>query len=185
MQKIQYGVRDLQLKKKNRNLLKALTQQNCNYLSTGVPTYWPTDPNKMADLLDFFINKGETPNYIQVEPNFELWSDHTPVIAALSSHIISKPASPTLTSKNTDWNSVRKYLEKNINLEIRIKEPNELDEAVQNFTTLTQQAAWHSTPVPTEKLKEMDNIPLYVEELGTEKRRARNRWQRTRNTELQ
>jgi hypothetical protein len=84
----------------------------------------------MPDLLDFFINKGVTPNYIQVEPNFELSSDHTRVIATLSSHIISKPTSPDLTSKNTDWNSFRKYLEENINLEIRIKQPNELDEAI-------------------------------------------------------
>jgi hypothetical protein len=123
----------------------------------------------MPNLLDYFINKGVTPHYIQVEPNFELSSHHTPVTATLSSHIISKPASPTLTSKNNDWNSFHKYLEKNINLEIRIREPNELDEGVQNFTTLIQQAAWHSTPVPTEKLKEMGNIPLYVKELVTEK----------------
>jgi hypothetical protein len=137
----------------------------------------------MPDLLDFFINKGVTPDYIQDEPNFELSSDHTPDIETLSSHILSKPASPTLTGNITDWNSFRKYLENNINLEIGIKEPNELDEAVQNFTTLIQQAAWHSTAVPTEKLREMDNIPLYVKELVTEKRRARNRWQRTRSNE--
>ncbi|PNF38076.1 hypothetical protein B7P43_G18153 [Cryptotermes secundus] len=126
---------------KGRNLLKALIQQNCNYLSTGVPTYWPTDPNKLPDLLDFFINKGVTSNYIQVEPNFELSSDHSPVIATLSSHIISKPSIPTLFSKNTDWNSFHNYLENNINLKIRIKDTDELDEAVQNFTTLIQQAA--------------------------------------------
>jgi hypothetical protein len=137
----------------------------------------------MPDLLDFFINKGVTVNYIQFETNFELSSDHTPVIATLSSFIISKPASPTPTSKNIDWNSFGKYLEKNIKLEIRIKEPNELDEAVQNFTTLIQQAAWHATVVPTETLKEIDNIPLCVKELVTEKRRARNRRQRTRNNE--
>jgi hypothetical protein len=72
----------------------------------------------MPDLLDFFIDEGVTPNYIQIEPNFELWSDHTPVITNLSSHIISKPASPTLTGNITGWNSFRKYLEKNINLDI-------------------------------------------------------------------
>jgi hypothetical protein len=58
--------------------------------------------------------------------------------------------------------TIRTMLEKNINLETRIKEPNELDEAVQNFATLIQQTAWHSTPVRTEILKELDNIPLYV-----------------------
>jgi hypothetical protein len=28
---------------KGRNLLRAITQQNINFLSTGEPTYWPTD----------------------------------------------------------------------------------------------------------------------------------------------
>jgi hypothetical protein len=30
---------------KGRNLLEALNRQNCNYLSTGEPTYWPSDYN--------------------------------------------------------------------------------------------------------------------------------------------
>lgn len=168
---------------KGKNLLKALTAQNCNYLSTGEPTYWPTDPNKLPDLLDFFIIKGVTSNYIQVESSLELSSDHTPVIATLSSHIINQLTPPTLISKNTDWVSFRNHIEENINLEIRIKSTDELDEATQNFTNLIQQAAWHSTPAPTVNFNEINNIPLYVRELVTEKRRARSRWHRTRNNE--
>jgi hypothetical protein len=42
---------------KGRNLLEELNKQNCNYLSTGEPTYWPSNYNKLPDLLDFFIYK--------------------------------------------------------------------------------------------------------------------------------
>jgi hypothetical protein len=36
---------------KGRNLLHAIDRQNCNYLSTGKLTHWPTDPNKFPDLM--------------------------------------------------------------------------------------------------------------------------------------
>jgi hypothetical protein len=84
---------------KGRNLLEALNKLNCNYLSTGEPTYWPSDYNKIPDLLDFFIYKGIASNCVQVESNHELSSDHTPVIATLSTHVINSPTIPTLVTK--------------------------------------------------------------------------------------
>jgi hypothetical protein len=38
-----------------------------------------------------------------------------------------------------------------------------------------------STPIPKEERKKIDNIPFHTRELVTEKRRTRNRWQRSRN----
>lgn len=40
---------------KGKELLKAIQECNCEAISTGKPTYWPTDPNKIPDLIDFFI----------------------------------------------------------------------------------------------------------------------------------
>jgi hypothetical protein len=81
---------------KGRNLLHAINRQNCKYLSTGEPTYWLSDPNKLPDLLDFFILHGITLNYMQVASSFDLSSDHSPVIATLSAYVISKSTIPTL-----------------------------------------------------------------------------------------
>jgi endonuclease/exonuclease/phosphatase family metal-dependent hydrolase len=75
---------------KGRKLLEAMNRQNCDYLSTVEPTYWPSDYNKLPDLLDFFMYKGITTRYIHIESNHELSSDHTPVIAILSTHVIYK-----------------------------------------------------------------------------------------------
>jgi hypothetical protein len=36
---------------------------NYSYISSGTPTYWPTDPAKIPDLLDFFVTKGISPAY--------------------------------------------------------------------------------------------------------------------------
>lgn len=40
-----------------------------NYLTTGKPKYWPTDPNKIPDLLDFIISKNVSEHYIDVKEN--------------------------------------------------------------------------------------------------------------------
>jgi hypothetical protein len=41
--------------RKGRELLKTLESNNLNHLSTGEPTYWPTDMNKLPDLVDFCV----------------------------------------------------------------------------------------------------------------------------------
>jgi hypothetical protein len=104
-------------------------------------TYWPNDYNKLPDLLDFFIHKGITKNYIQIESNHELSSDHTPVIATLSTHVINKPPINMLVTNATNWNNFCTYIEDHITMNIRIKETDELDQATQYFTTLIQEAA--------------------------------------------
>jgi hypothetical protein len=84
----------------NTKRKKSLTRHK--YLSIGDPTYWPSDPNEMPDLLDFFILHDITSNYTQGESNFDLSSDHSPVIATTSTYVISKSAIPTLITKQTN-----------------------------------------------------------------------------------
>jgi hypothetical protein len=107
----------------------------------------------LPDLLDFFILHGIMSNYMQVESNFKLLLDHSPVIATISTHMISKSTIPTLITKQTNRENFRTYIEEHVNLNFRIKEPNELDEVTQYFTTLIQGAAWYSTPTPKEGRK--------------------------------
>ena len=40
---------------RGRELQKAMIDNNYEQLSTGQPTYWPTDRNKMPNVLDFFV----------------------------------------------------------------------------------------------------------------------------------
>jgi hypothetical protein len=156
---------------KGRNLLQAIHSNNCEHISTREPTYWPSDSNKIPNLLDFFVLRGITASYIQVESNFELSSDHSPVIATLSSYKISNPSMPTLSTKLTNWENFRNYIDEHINLNLRIKEHQELDEATQHFTTIIQAAEWYSTPSIAEKKNdESNNVPVSIRELVTRKR---------------
>jgi hypothetical protein len=166
---------------KGRNLFNAITSYNCRHFSTGGPTYWPTDFSKLPDLLDFLVTRGIPAHSVQVEPAFELSSDHSPVIATIGAHILNKAALPKLTTSHTNWDMFRTYITEHINLQIRIKDCDELDEATQYFTTLIQEAAWHSTPLPRTRTNRVDTTPLHIRELIAEKRRSPGRRQRSRN----
>jgi exonuclease III len=52
--------------RKGRELSKVIQEKNYSFLSTGTPTYWPTDGNKIPDLLDFFVSNGISSTYNQV-----------------------------------------------------------------------------------------------------------------------
>jgi len=155
---------------------------NCQHFSTGGPTYWPTDPNKLPDLLDFLVTRGLPTTDIQVVPVFELSSDHSAIIASIGAGLPHTAFAPTLATTHTNWDMFRAYIDEHINPRLRIKECEELDKETQYFTTLIQAAAWYSTPTPPRaRTTSANNTPLYIRELIAEKRRSRGRWQRSRN----
>lgn len=95
---------------RGRELKESLNKNNICILSTGQPTYWPTDPNKLPDLLDFLVYKGLSNLYLSIESCFDGSSDHTPIISTISTSIIERPTRESLYSKNTDWDAFRQYM---------------------------------------------------------------------------
>jgi hypothetical protein len=69
---------------KERELGKVLQANNYATLSTGSPTYWPTNKHKTPDLLDFFITSGISPSYMVIQPSYDLSSEHTPTLQRLA-----------------------------------------------------------------------------------------------------
>jgi hypothetical protein len=51
---------------KGREVAKVLQENNYTFLSTGSPTYWPSDSKEISDLLDFFITGGISKSYMEV-----------------------------------------------------------------------------------------------------------------------
>lgn len=62
---------------RGRNLYQATRSNRYSYLSTGEPTYWPTDREKMPDLLEFFVVQGVSNNYTTVESNYDIFYDRS------------------------------------------------------------------------------------------------------------
>lgn len=152
---------------------------NCNYHSTGKPTYWLTDTDKIPDLLDFFVTKKVSSNFIEVEESLDMDSDHSAIILTLSEKIIKRAARTTLTNKTTDWESFQIDLQ-NINLNINLGNTDQLEEETEKFTSLIQTTAYNNTREPTHVTKGV-NYPAETRDLVKDKRRARRRWQQSRD----
>jgi exonuclease III len=80
-------------------ILKTMERHNYRHLSSGEPTYWPIDRNKLPDLVDFCMTKGISPNYVFIKSCFELSSDHTPVITLSFETSLHMP-DPSLQQEN-------------------------------------------------------------------------------------
>lgn len=95
---------------KGRALYSLLQGTNYQHLSTGEPTYWPTDPNKIPALLDFFVTKGISSNYLDIDSSLDLTPDHTPVIVTISTTIMKRIPKPTLYKRKTNWDQFREII---------------------------------------------------------------------------
>ena len=144
---------------KGRELLAATLANKATYLSTGQPTHWPSDLRKLPDLLDFWIIQGISKNYFQVKSSFDLSSDHSPIIASLSSKIADNDKQPTLYNHRTNWEKFRELLDAQISLHISLKTPREIELATENLTSAVQRAARAATP-PISTTEHERNLPL-------------------------
>ncbi|KMQ85369.1 reverse transcriptase, partial [Lasius niger] len=165
---------------KGRELLQAGQKNKCVFLSTGLPTYWPSDPGKVPDLIDFFIAKGVTSRFTQVESNEDLSSDHSPVILTLSENIIQKEKLPRLTNKRTNWDKFREKLLEYINLQSPLASKEQIDREAEQFIADVQQAAEESTPPDKGIIRSVISYPVEIKELVLAKRSARRKWQQSR-----
>ncbi|KAL4107965.1 hypothetical protein QTP88_018234 [Uroleucon formosanum] len=57
---------------KGRELFKSANTIKAQLISTIKSTYWSTDPNKLPDVIDFYVMKGISSNYTEVEGLLEL-----------------------------------------------------------------------------------------------------------------
>lgn len=72
---------------RGRQLHIVTQNMKLDYWSGGQPTYWPTDRDRIPDMLDFFITRNIDGNYLTIESCTDLTSDHTPVILNMISTI--------------------------------------------------------------------------------------------------
>lgn len=164
---------------RGRELYKMIKECNMNHLTTGQPTYWPSDRRKIPDVLDFFITKGINKSYADIESSLDLSSDHSPIIATISANIIKKTKPAILHNSRTNWDYFREILDNQISLKISLKTADEIDEAVEYLNRVIQTAAWQSTPEITNNAKTL-NYPIHIKQKIAEKRRLRRIWQNSR-----
>ena len=145
-------------------MLKACNETICAFISTRKPTYSPTDPQKLQDLIDFFVLRKISKNYLVIEKDVEINSDHSPIYLTLNSSYIEIDCNRFLSNNFTDWSFFR-HIPGPTNEE-------EIENHTKDTTTILQKAAWKSTAFDSK------SYPLYIKEMVAEKRKQRRRWQR-------
>ncbi|KAF2879796.1 hypothetical protein ILUMI_26371 [Ignelater luminosus] len=165
---------------KGRSFLRVLQHHNMNYLSTGESTNLPSDPNKRPDLINFAINKEISDIYCDIKANYYLAENHSSFIIKISAKTILNEPVTKLISKHTNWDKFQNVPINTINLNLRLKVPQDLETAIEHFTKAVQEAAWLAILTSPKYKTQSVSIPLNIKALVAEKR-ARKKWQRTRN----
>jgi hypothetical protein len=159
---------------KGRELANLIQERNYTFLTTGSPTYWPTDHSKIPDLLDFFITGGISPSYMQAAASYDLSSDHSPIIATISSVITHKKPPIRLHNKRTNWEQYRTEIEKNINLKVSLQNPTEVDDVLTNLTTTLIKAAEQATPTLQPYNRESNNISIEIKKSDSSQKKSKS-----------
>ena len=169
---------------RGKTLYKVLQHCGATGIPTPGPTYWPADIAKNPDVIDFFITRNLGLHSTQVTTLADLSSDHIPILLETSIAPIRRFNQPPLTTKLTDWEHYRSFLESKILLHQRIKSTTDLDRATAEFASLLQEAASRATPVPTTvATPPVPTYPSRIRYLVANRRRARREWQQTRSPE--
>jgi hypothetical protein len=121
-------------------------RNNLNHLSKGQPTYWPSDRNKLPDLVAFCITKGIAQDFTVAKSCFDLSSDHSPVLITPTSNALNQEKQPSLSNRHTNWDDFRHLINRRLNLNVSLKTEDDAEAAVKFFNDTVQWAGWNATP---------------------------------------
>lgn len=163
---------------RGRQLLSSINYLSLDVTSPNSPTCWPSDINKIPDLIDFCISKNMSPKLHKCYTLPELSSDHSPVLLILNSIPNIMETQCKLHSRRTNWKYYKELVSKSLNLKVPLKTEDDISNAVANLTLCIQQAAWNSTP--DQSFLKVPRYSVEAREKVSEKRKARKKWQITR-----
>lgn len=126
---------------KRCELYEAFVSLGLDFISAGEPSYWPSDTNKISDLINFAVVKDIHKRYFRAESCPGLSSDHSSVLLTLSSKIITKCKPCVLYNNKTNWLLSQELVTPNLNTQIRLKSEADIAKALEHFNQCIQYAA--------------------------------------------
>ena len=134
---------------RGKTLLNSIITNNLNYLTTYEPTYWPTDTNKIPDLLDFLKCKNISSRHVQINSSADLFSDHSPVIVTVSSTIIENTPNGSIHNQHTNRQLFREIFTHTTSASTSLKTNEEIEAATEYLNASIINAIRFSTPAKT------------------------------------
>lgn len=168
---------------KGRMLFNAISKQNLSVISSGRPTYWPSDRQKIPDVIDFGVAKNIPSDFICVEASLELSSDHTPTILTICNPMETDFQNYLPARTHVNWLKFKKFLSSHCVENIPLRTPEDVDKALEDFDDHVRLAAKNATI--TTPIRSFSRIySADVDKLLSDKRRIRREWQAHRSPQL-
>jgi hypothetical protein len=144
---------------RGHKVLKTMERNNLKHLSMGEPTYWPSDRNKVPDLVDFCVTKGIPQDFAVAKSGFDLSSNHSLVFITLTVYVLSHKKQPSLSNRHTN-RAYFKCLIERLTLNVSLTEEH-TEAAVNIFSNTIQWAGWSTLPEHTDTFKTY-NCPIFI-----------------------
>lgn len=167
---------------KGRQLLQAISNLNLDVVSSGRPTHWPSDPNKIPDLIDFAILNNIRREQLFLESSYDLSSDHSPVFVTYT-FLPMRVDTISYPNKRTKWPKYKAYVNTHLSLNIPLRTETDLQLAIDSFNDIVATAVQKFTPNSKNNRKH-NSYPRSITDLISEKRELRRQWQRFRSPGL-
>lgn len=165
---------------RGRDLWNAMSDNNLDHISTGRPTYWPTDRKKIPDLLDFGVTKNIKQNCISAEDCYDLSSDHSPIIITISTQAMKNTKTLHLTNNHTNWSQFRSLISDTCKLNQSLRNEQDIDMAIEVLNSIMTDAAAKSTPI-THQVANECILSTNIKDLISKKRYLRKIFQLSRS----
>jgi hypothetical protein len=131
---------------KGRELLKTMESNNLKHISTGEPTYWPSDRNTLPDLVDCCVTKGNPQDIAVAESCFDLSSDHFSILITLTADLLNQGNEPILSNKHANLDNFRRFVNERLTLNIHLKTEEDIEAAAKFFNGTIQCTIWNARP---------------------------------------
>jgi hypothetical protein len=141
---------------RGRKLLKTMGRNNIKRMSTGNPTYFSSERNKLPDLVHFCVTKGIPQDFAVAKSCFDLSSYNFPVLITLIARALNQKKQPSLSNRHTDWDDFRYLNNQRLNLNVFLNTEEDIETAIKAITDTIQWAGWSETREHTDTLKICD-----------------------------
>jgi hypothetical protein len=148
------------------------------HLSTGEPKYWPSDRNKLPDLVGFCATKSMPQDFALTKSCFDLSSYHSPILITPIANALNQENEQIWSNRHTNWDDFRCLVNERLPLNIPLKTEKDIDTAAKFFIDTIQCAGWNVTPEHKRTLKAHNCLIIIKQKI--EDRRIHGEWHRLR-----
>ncbi|KRF83921.1 uncharacterized protein Dvir_GJ26109 [Drosophila virilis] len=127
-------------------LHEALTPCSAQVLATGRPTHFPYNRQSTPSCIDFFIFKGIPNSVLSVREEYDLSSDHLPLLTTINTAAQRIPKKRRLVLPGSNIQRFKAELNSLINLNTQILSVEDVDAAVQTLLDQVHAAAANAAP---------------------------------------